>query len=59
MRPFFGEKSTKPIKYPWTWAEIERQWRAGKEEGQIVSHLPMLGPCVASGNATATGLDRE
>ena len=36
MRPFFGEKSTKPIKYLWTWAEIERQWRAGKEEGQIV-----------------------
>ena len=29
-------KSTKLIKYPWTWAEIERRWRAGKEEGQIV-----------------------
>ena len=23
------------------------------------SQLPILGPCVASGNATATGLDRE
>ena len=53
-------KSTKPIKYPWTWAEIERRWRAGKEEGQIVRVLlPMLGSCVASGNATATGLGRE
>ena len=29
-------KSTKPNKYPWTWAEIERRWRAEKEEGQIV-----------------------
>ena len=29
--------------------------RAEKEEGQ----LPVLGPCVASGNVTVTGLDRE
>ena len=29
-------KSTEPNKYPWTWAERERWWRAEKEEGQIV-----------------------
>ena len=53
-------KSTEPNKYPWTKAERERWWRAEKEEGQIVRvRLPVLGPCMASGNVTVTGLDRE
>ena len=33
---------------------------AGGERGaDCESHLPMLRPCVASGNLTVTGLDRE
>ena len=59
-------KSTMPIlnDNPWTRAEIKRWWWREKEEGQIVrvSYLRTeteVGPCVASGNGTTTGLDRE
>ena len=54
-------KSTELNKYPWTWAEREREMVAGGERGgtDCESQLPVLGPCVASGNVTVTGLDRE
>ena len=54
-------KSTEPNKYPWTWAEREREMvKGGERRGtDCESQLPVLGPCVASGNVTVTGLDRE